>query len=259
MRPPTEISGGKKARPKSSLGFGSSQPRWGKKVGVGKTAKFADRMEGERAKIDAEKNRVINQNLKVFYDALKADLEKPDEELFNDKIPDKRFMVRDAKNCNKSHSLMRYINNKLHNTNTTSISKLEFRQLVQAFCKLSDSQCSEIFNSLTKKSETKGSMRNLDQQNNDLRKDNESPKSKGRFAANNSRGGGRNQGKNDSSFKNNIKDVSFKNRKRAGGINVNVLRENEDQGKTGGRNRTNSMSPSRESPRDNVKLELSIL
>ncbi len=60
MRPPTEISGGKKARPKSSLGFGSSQPRWGKKVGVGKTAKFADRKEGERAKIDAEKNRVIN-------------------------------------------------------------------------------------------------------------------------------------------------------------------------------------------------------
>lgn len=241
MRPPTEISGGKKARPKSSLGFGSSQPRFGKKVAGGKSgAKFADRMEGERAKIEADKLRVVNMNLKVFYDAIKADLERPDEEVFNESIGS-RFLVKDAKMNNKSHSLMRFIHRKLSSFDTTFISKVEFKILVQTFCRLSDSQCNDIFNSLTKpKVDPKSVIKSKDNINGDLRKENNSPNS--RLVGTNARGSSKNRRKN--------------------GINVNVMIRNEfgDHSGTGGRQRLNSsISPSKDSPRDNVKLDLAVL
>lgn len=47
-------------------------------------------------------------NLKVFYDALKADLEKSDDEVFN-ALVGPRFLVRDAKNANRVHDLIRIV------------------------------------------------------------------------------------------------------------------------------------------------------
>jgi len=45
-------------------------------------------------------------NMKMFYNAMKADLEKSDDEVFN-ALVGPRFMVRDAKNANKVHDLIR--------------------------------------------------------------------------------------------------------------------------------------------------------
>lgn len=63
LRPPMQISAGRKSRPKSSLGFGTSQPRFGLKnrgggKGVRKTA--AELQEQNRANVEADKNKVIN-------------------------------------------------------------------------------------------------------------------------------------------------------------------------------------------------------
>jgi len=112
-RPPVEISGGKKSRPKSSLGFGSSQPRFGKKkTGVRSTSKYGNRMEGAQAKAEAERQKVVNMNLKMFYDAMKADLEKSDDEVFNAAVGP-RVTVRDAKNAMRVHDLLRVICTKI--------------------------------------------------------------------------------------------------------------------------------------------------
>ena len=89
MRPPMEITGGRKSRPKSSLGFGSSQPRWGTKgrgadKGVRKSA--AEQQEAIRANIEAEKVKAINLNYKIFQEALKKALENSDDEIFNEVV-----------------------------------------------------------------------------------------------------------------------------------------------------------------------------
>ena len=62
LRPPVEISAGRKSRPKSSLGFGSSQPRWGKRLDGGKAVRksAAEIQEQNRANAEAEKLKIIN-------------------------------------------------------------------------------------------------------------------------------------------------------------------------------------------------------
>ena len=81
-----EITTGRRRRPKSSKGFGSSQPRFGLRgpnAGNKSKSRIHDILDNERAKVDAERTRAINQNFKIFQDALKAELDKPDDEVFN--------------------------------------------------------------------------------------------------------------------------------------------------------------------------------
>lgn len=64
--------------------------------------------------------------------------------------------MRDAKNSFKYHDLLRQINNKLQKADMASLNKLQYRTLVQAFTKrITDSAVNDIFNSLTKKSDSK--------------------------------------------------------------------------------------------------------
>ena len=159
-RPPVEISaGGRKRRPKSGVGFGSSQPRFGSRIASAKSSsKFADRQDAERAKIEQEKLRVINQNVKSFYDTLKAGLEKPDDDdVFCESCP--AYTVREAKNHNRVHALLGQLNVRLNDGDPHMASKLHLKGLLQAFVKLSDSQCNDIFNNLTKKAEPRSNSR----------------------------------------------------------------------------------------------------
>ena len=43
-------------------------------------------MEKELAKREAEKQREVNNNLKHFYEAVKANLDKLDDAIFNEKL-----------------------------------------------------------------------------------------------------------------------------------------------------------------------------
>lgn len=125
-----EISGGKKSRPKSSLGFGSSQPRFGTaKATRAKGSNYQDRIDLERSKHDAERNRIINGNLKIVHEAIKECLDKPEEEVFNETLST-NFSVREAKNLFKYHDLLRKCNNLLQGMDMTSVNKLQYRNLV---------------------------------------------------------------------------------------------------------------------------------
>lgn len=97
----------------------------------------------------------MNTNLKIVHEAIKECLDKPDEEVFNEAL-DSNFTVRDAKNALKYHDLLRQINHKLQGMDMSSINKLQYRNLVQVFTKrIIDSSINDIFNFLTKKSESK--------------------------------------------------------------------------------------------------------
>ena len=53
-------------------------------------------LEKEQAKREAEKQREVNNNLKHFYEAVKANLDKPDDAIFNEKL-DVLYTVAQAK------------------------------------------------------------------------------------------------------------------------------------------------------------------
>ena len=64
-------------------------------------------MEKEQAKREAEKQRDINNNLKQFYEAVKACLDKPDDAaIFNDRI-DASYTVNHAKKDNDMKNLFK--------------------------------------------------------------------------------------------------------------------------------------------------------
>lgn len=69
-------------------------------------------MEAERAKVEAEKIKIVNNNYKIFQEAVKADLDKPEDEVFNAQV-DPNWKVRDALNANSMHDLFKMINKKI--------------------------------------------------------------------------------------------------------------------------------------------------
>ena len=150
-------------RPKSSLGFGTSQPRFRAKGDATKReaggTSFASRMDAEKAKIDAEKAKMINTHMKVFQEAIKAALDLADEEVFCENL-DANYHVRDAKNDLKFHSLFHKLTRMATGMDSNFIVKNQFRTLVQSFTKvLSDSQCNEVFAFLTKRTDSKSNSR----------------------------------------------------------------------------------------------------
>lgn len=97
-----------------------------------------------------------------MHEAIKECLDKPDDEVFNETLSSS-FMTREAKNCLKYHDLMRKINKHLQGMDMSSINKLQYRNLVQVFTKrVSDSSINDIFNSFTKKSDSRNVSRNDD-------------------------------------------------------------------------------------------------
>lgn len=109
MRPPMEVTGGKRRRPKSSVGFGSGQPRFGQKSAASRArggARAHEQLEKEQAKREAEKQRDINNNLKQFYEAVKTCLDKPDDAIFNDRL-DTTYNVTQAKRDNEMKNLFK--------------------------------------------------------------------------------------------------------------------------------------------------------
>ena len=98
---------------------------------------------------------------------------------------------------------------------------------MQAFCKLTDNQCNESFNFMTKSSrDPKSIFKGADTINSEMeKKENKSPK------------------------------VGQRGRKI--GINVNNLRGNsKDKNDKNASMRQGSFSPSRDSPRDNAKIDI---
>ena len=63
-------------------------------------------MEKEQAKREAEKQKEINNNLKQFYEAVKACLDKPDDAIFNEKL-DALYSVTQAKEDYNMKSLFK--------------------------------------------------------------------------------------------------------------------------------------------------------
>ena len=91
-------------------------------------------LDAERAKLDAEKARAINHNMKIFQEAVKAGLDKPDEEIFNAEV-DQAWTVREAKREHQYHHLYRKMVRLLFKNDQSYLNKLQFRTLVQAFTK----------------------------------------------------------------------------------------------------------------------------
>lgn len=56
--------------------------------------------------------KIINSNLKTFYEGIKNDLEKPEDDVFNNEVSNK-YLVREARNHNKVHNLMNVLSQKL--------------------------------------------------------------------------------------------------------------------------------------------------
>lgn len=73
---------------------------------------MADYTKAEEARQQNLKVKIINENLKQLYESVKDALEKADEEIFNEAIGP-RYLVREAKNHNKVHSLFNVLNKKL--------------------------------------------------------------------------------------------------------------------------------------------------
>lgn len=90
---------------------------------------------------------------------MKADLDKPDDDVFCDAIGN-ALLVREAKNFNRVHNLFNVICQKLCKSIDFMITKSEFRTLVHAFIRLTDTQTNEMFGHLTKKASTKSSHNN---------------------------------------------------------------------------------------------------
>ena len=102
--------------------------------------------------------------MKNFYEAIKAGLDKADDDVFKAEVS-QNMVAREAKNLNKLHALMGNLNQRVSGGDTYTASKNEAKQLFQAFVKLSEQQCNDIFNHLTKKPEPKK----------DKKKENQSP------------------------------------------------------------------------------------
>ena len=60
--------------------------------------------------------------MKAFYDALKADLEKPEDQIFNNEIS-RTYMVREARNHNRVHNLFNVVCQKLSNSDAWVVSR----------------------------------------------------------------------------------------------------------------------------------------
>jgi len=74
------------------------------------------------SKADQEKLKAINQNLKTFFDSLKAALEKQEDEVFNDDVNEK-WTVKQAKHAHKQHELFKWIINKMQGTDMAMVMK----------------------------------------------------------------------------------------------------------------------------------------
>ena len=68
----------------------------------------------------------------MFYDSVKADLEKPEDEIFNENIDDK-MTVKQAKHANKLHELFKKLNQRLQGVEMSLLMKGQFKQLITAF------------------------------------------------------------------------------------------------------------------------------
>lgn len=99
---------------------------------------------------------------------------------------------------------------------------------MQAFCKLTDNQCNESFNFMTKSNRDPRKSETINSEM-DKKKENTSPKTAQRMG-------------------------------RKVGINVNNLRgDRNDKNDKNASTRQGSFSPSRDSPRDNAKIDIVVL
>ena len=79
--------------------------------------------------MDAEKQKVFNHNMKLFFDAIKADLDKPEDEVFNELVHP-TWTVRDAKNANKAHMLFHRIIQRINGIEMAFVTRTQMRAVL---------------------------------------------------------------------------------------------------------------------------------
>ena len=113
VRPPQDMNVSTKTRrPKSAVGFGSTQPRFG-----GPSMHSRGRSAGNAKLLDeqkkaAEKQKVAMANLKLLFDAIKSLLDGPEDAAFLRQRDHSDWPVREAKVANQRKTLFKQIYSK---------------------------------------------------------------------------------------------------------------------------------------------------